>query len=70
MNLPVLSAPMQRTRGTKASLDGVNPSSCSIWKKIGCAAAIAACAPSCVAPPACSACLEAIGMSGCFDCFF
>jgi len=47
----------------------VHPQGCSIWKKIGCAAALAACAASCVITgPECVGCFAALGASSCIDC--
>jgi hypothetical protein len=49
---------------------GVEPQGCSTLKKIGCAAAVAACAAVCVgsAGTACVECFAALGMGGCIDC--
>lgn len=47
----------------------VGPSDCNVFKKVACAAAVAACAATCVAVgPACVQCLTAIGAGGCLDC--
>jgi hypothetical protein len=46
-------------------------SDCGVFKKIGCAGAIAACGAVCVGSlgTACVECLAGIGASGCLDCF-
>jgi hypothetical protein len=49
----------------------IEPSGCSVFKKITCAGAIAACGAVCVGSlgTACVQCLAGIGASGCIDCF-
>jgi hypothetical protein len=60
------------TRGVSIDpADGaINLSGCSVFKKIACAAALAACAAVCVgsAGTACVECLAGLGASGCVDC--
>ena len=56
---------------TKAAFNkGVTPQGCDIFKKVACAAAVAACAAVCVGSggTACAACFAGLGMSSCIDC--
>jgi hypothetical protein len=48
----------------------IDASGCSIWKKISCAAALAACGAVCIgsAGMACAQCLAGVGAAGCIDC--
>ncbi|MDN2581921.1 hypothetical protein [Aquibium sp. ELW1220] len=69
MRLPVQSPAIARRRSTAAFSDGITPSGCSVLKKIACAAAVAACATTCLAgPAACISCFGAVGASSCIDC--
>ena len=49
----------------------LHPSGCSVFKKIACGAAIAACGAVCYVSlgTACVECLAGIGGSDCIDCF-
>jgi hypothetical protein len=74
MNLPVQSQPVLRNVSDTHLLialdNGVTASSCSVWKKAGCATAVAACAAVCVISDglACAACFANLGVSSCIDC--
>lgn len=71
MRLPVQSAAVDRNPHVGRLLTGVEPSDCSLLKKIACGGAILACGAVCVGSlgTACVECLAGIGASGCIDCF-
>lgn len=74
MKLPIQAQPVQRNiNDTKIAMTLTNAvigSGCSTWKKIGCAASVAACAAVCYASggTACAACFAGLGQSSCIDC--
>jgi hypothetical protein len=74
MKLPVQAQPVLRkisdTKMAIASTDAITASGCSTWKKIGCAASVAACAAVCYASGglACAGCFAGLGQSSCIDC--
>ncbi|WP_187969688.1 hypothetical protein [Aquibium microcysteis] len=69
MRLPVQSPSIARRSGTAALAPGVTPSGCNVFKKVACAAAVAACAATCLAgPAACISCFGALGAGSCIDC--
>jgi hypothetical protein len=72
MKLPIQAQPVLRNvSDTKiAMMNAVTASGCSTWKKIGCAASVAACAGVCYASGglACASCFAGLGQSGCIDC--
>jgi hypothetical protein len=54
-----------------AKINLIVPQDCGIFKKIGCATAVAACGTVCLTGagiPACAACFASLGASGCIDC--
>ncbi len=67
-HLPPQNPAVPRGRSTTAFTSGLGPSGCSIFKKVACAAAVAACAATCAAGGACAACFAGLGMSSCIDC--
>lgn len=70
MRLPIQARTVIRSVSTSPFGDAVGPSGCDVFKAIGCAAALAACAVVCVgsAGTACAQCLAGIGAAGCIDC--
>jgi hypothetical protein len=78
MRLPHLTSPQLSVNASRQPVSapgaskqaGVEPQGCNTLKKIGCAAAVAACAAVCVgsAGTACVECFAALGMGGCIDC--
>ena len=70
MMLPKQSALVARSVSTMPLAGGLQPSGCSIGKKLLCAAALGTCGIVCAsgAVPACVQCLGALGMSSCVDC--
>jgi hypothetical protein len=71
MMMPVQATPVLRGVSQVRDEEAVEPSGCSLGKKILCGAAIAACGAVCVASlgTACVECLAGIGAGGCIDCF-
>jgi hypothetical protein len=71
MMMPVQATPVLRGVSQVRDEEAVEPSGCSLGKKILCGAAIAACGTACVITggAACIQCLATIGASGCIDCF-
>lgn len=71
MRMPVQSAAVLRNPHLGRIVGGIEPSDCSVFKKVACAGAIAACGVVCVGSlgTACVECLAGIGASGCIDCF-
>jgi hypothetical protein len=70
MRLPTQSAAVVRNPQVGRLAAGVEPSGCSIFKKVACAGALVACGAVCVGTlgTACVQCLAGIGASGCIDC--
>jgi hypothetical protein len=71
MTMPNQALPVQRNMGVGSmkSKGAIRPSDCGVFKAIGCVAAVAACAATCVAgPEACIGCFAGVGASGCIDC--
>lgn len=70
MRLPIQAKTVIRSTSTSPMSDGIGASGCDVFKAIGCAAALAACAAVCVgsAGTACVQCLAGIGAAGCIDC--
>lgn len=69
MRPPLQSQAVARRESTATLAVGVTPSGCNVFKKIACAAAVAACATTCLAgPAACVSCFGALGASSCIDC--
>jgi hypothetical protein len=71
MRLPHQSPAVTRGISIAPITETLTPSGCSVFKKVGCATAIAACGAVCFASlgSACVQCLAGIGASGCIDCF-
>jgi hypothetical protein len=71
MRLPTQSAAVVRNPHAGRVDANVDPSGCSVLKKIACGGAILACGAVCVGSlgTACVECLAGIGASGCIDCF-
>lgn len=72
MRLPMQTNPAQSAAAQYllVASDGLQPLGCSIFKKIACAASLAACAAACVSTggAACIACLSGLGMGDCIEC--
>lgn len=70
MRLPQQAGAIARGTNSTPFHGAVAASGCSVFKKISCAAALAACAAVCIgsAGAACASCLSAIGAGGCLDC--
>jgi hypothetical protein len=70
MRMPTQAPAIKRHVSVASTAGGIEPSDCSVFKKIACAGALAACAVACVGTGglACAECLAGIGASGCIDC--
>jgi hypothetical protein len=69
MRLPRQSPAVLRQPSPVALGAHVGASGCDLFKKIRCAAAVAACVATCAAgPQACITCFASLGMSSCIDC--
>ena len=71
MMMPVQALPVPRGASQTCDAGAIEPSGCSLGKKIVCGAAIVACGAVCVGSlgAACVQCLAGFGASGCIDCF-
>jgi hypothetical protein len=71
MRMPLQSPAIVRSIHLARITGAVEPSGCSLAKKIACGGAILACGAVCVGSlgTACVECLAGIGASGCIDCF-
>jgi hypothetical protein len=69
MRLPRQSPAVLRHPSPAALSADVGASGCDLFKKIRCAAAVAACVATCAGgPQACITCFASLGMSSCIDC--
>jgi hypothetical protein len=69
MRLPRQSPAVLRQPSPVALSAHVGASGCDLFKKIKCAAAVAACVATCAGgPQACITCFASLGMSSCIDC--
>jgi hypothetical protein len=70
MRLPIQAPTVARGVSTSPISGAIDPSGCSMWKKISCAGALAACGAVCIGTGglACAQCLAGIGAAGCIDC--
>lgn len=71
MMMPLQALPVLRGPSQVQDAGAIEPSDCSLGKKIACGAAAIACGAVCVGSlgTACVECLAGIGASGCIDCF-
>lgn len=70
MRMPVQLPVIVRNPHVGHMVAAINPSGCSVFKKIACGGALLACGAVCAASlgTACVECFAGLGASGCIDC--